>query len=109
MCDHEGDGESDETDVNDQLGEEGFQRELSFGSSRERQDDTAHDYMHDDAIENAAEDWPCCENRQAEADCVVDRSNDEGDEEVEEQADRGGSFASFERGGSQSAAGYALP
>jgi len=68
-------GKPNETDVNDQLGEEGFQRELSFGSRREWDDYAAHNHMNGDAVECAAKDGFFYQDRQFEADRVVDRSD----------------------------------
>src|ERR1700748_2910391 len=65
--------------------------------------------MNNDAVEGTPKDWSFRDNWKLTANRVVDRGNDEGDEEVEEQAERGGSFSSLERGGSQNAAGYPLP
>jgi hypothetical protein len=105
----EGDGDSDEDDVRgDVCGEPGMAEVSRAGDARERHNDVLHDEEDNDAVGGSAEDGLAVEEWNAEACGVVEVSDGERDEVVEEDSEQGGGNA--ERGGfgSEEAAGHGL-
>ena len=76
------DGQTDAENMNYKLGQECTDREVSLRSSRERDNNTAHDKVHRYAVESPEEqrtiqtDWHTATNR------IVDRGRNAGNQEV---------------------------
>src|SRR5882724_8029389 len=108
-ADGEGDGETDEEHMSQDADDERPGRIGDLArEGREGQDDEVHEQVDRDAVEQAAEDGPPHQEPEPATHQVVDRRRPKGDDEVQEEAERGGPGASLVGVSAQQTAGNRL-